>query len=124
MGKHEVMRYDGTVGGMASDYSRDYRPLRFEGEELWLEQIRSRMGACDDWRLYRTQAGTLVVVRDHSSCWQGSRCYQHALLFESIDALRGHSDAGEGPSGIGSIPETVLVAFERILGLNPAEVVE
>ena len=125
-----VERWERTCDG--GGFSCDHRALTFVGEELTDYEDRAGRNATswDEWTLYRTRKGRLVVERYHGTRWIGSRSYNRAASFADLAAVRANGEdlcddeEGSTAASIGRVPEYVLVAFEDALGLDTAEVVE
>lgn len=96
-------------------FERDgMRPLKAECRELAKETTRTlNSSRWQTVKVYRTKAGTLILVLQDITCWQGESDSYKAEVLESEEAIVKHLEDNEHP-----------LAAEIAKALGVSEVVE
>jgi hypothetical protein len=112
---HEIIPAKRVVDGTTPDEFG--RPVKFRGRLLATVTRGSLRdgGSRTTWRAYVTQAGKIVVHRDHETVWQGACNEDSVSIYETLPDVE--KATGEFP---GDVPEELVVEVAKALGEDPA----
>lgn len=100
------------------------KTLKFVGrllvsDTIYVGQTSDRRDRWDDWSLYQTQAGKVIVYWRHGSVWDGER---GSAQYEVRDSLPGYDDSVFEFDD--TVPGDILEAAAEALGQELVEFIE